>query len=65
MAANHSILIHNYLLTIGSRLFLNSTFHEIAGILICRKLFDRDCLGNFKTDLLRLLITFVRRLISD
>ena len=65
MAANHSVLIHNYLLTIGSRVFLNSTFHEIACILISRKLFDRDCLGNFKTDLLTLLITFVRRLISD
>ena len=55
----------NYLLTIGSRVFLNSTFHGIAGILISRKLIDCDCLDNFKADLLRFLITFVRRLVSD
>ena len=49
MAANHSVLIHNYLLTISSRVFLNSIFHEIVGIFIYRKLIDRDYLDKFKT----------------
>ena len=46
MAANQSVLIHKYLLTIGSSVLLNSIFHEIPGILISQKLIQGGCLDN-------------------
>ena len=53
-AASYCLLIHYYLLTISSRVFLNPTFHGITVILISRKLIDRECLHNFRADLIRL-----------